>query len=94
MSMREEETFVLPAHAFHSLFDLSFYIEILGNLNNHDNDNNDNVQKQLVLQAKQQLCKCIMLFSTFLWRPLHDYDMKPLNATFYGGHEYTTTNFF
>ena len=23
--------------------------------------------------SKQQLCTCITLFSTFLWRPLHDY---------------------
>ena len=28
-------------------------------------------------------------FSTFLWRPLHDYDVKPPNATFYGGHKHT-----
>ena len=31
--------------------------------------------------------------STFLWRPLHDYDVKPSYATFYGGREHTTTNF-
>ena len=29
----------------------------------------------------------------FLWRPLHDYDTKPPNATFYGGRGHTTTNF-
>ena len=34
-----------------------------------------------------------MLFSTFLWRPLPYYDVKPANATFYGGREHTTTNF-
>ena len=33
------------------------------------------------------------LFSTFLWRPLHCYDVKPPNATFYGGVENTTKNF-
>ena len=32
-------------------------------------------------------------FSTFLWRPLHDYDVKPPNLTFYGGRGHTTTNF-
>ena len=26
-----------------------------------------------------------MIKSTFLWRPLHDYDMKPPNLPFYGG---------
>ena len=31
--------------------------------------------------------------STFLWRPLHDYDVKPPNAMFYGGCGHTTTNF-
>ena len=43
--------------------------------------------------SKQLLCKCITLFSTFLWRPLHDYDVKPPNATFYGGRGHTKTNF-
>ena len=66
-------------------------ISILGTLSN-DNDNN-NVKKQLVLPAKQLFCTCITLFSTFLWLPLHDYDMKPPNAMFYGGRGHTTTNF-
>ena len=35
----------------------------------------------------------ITLFGTFLWRPLHDYDVKPPNATFYGGRGHTKTNF-
>ena len=42
--------------------------------------------------TKQQLCMCITLFSKFLWRSLHN-DVKPPNATFYGGSERTTTNF-
>ena len=33
-------------------------------------------QKKLVLRAKQLLYTCITLFSKFLWRPLHDYDVK------------------
>ena len=44
-------------------------------------------------RSKQQLCPCVKLFSTFLWRPLHDYDVKPPNASFYGGSKHTTTNF-
>ena len=43
--------------------------------------------------SKQLLCTCITLFSTFLWRPLHDYDVKPPNSTFYGGRGHTRTNF-
>ena len=31
-------------------------------------------------------------FSTFRSRPLHHYDLKPPNATFYGGREHTTKN--
>ena len=44
-------------------------------------------------QPKQQLFTCITLFSTFLWRPLHDFDVKPPNATLYGGRGHATTNF-
>ena len=33
-----------------------------------------------------------MLFSTFLWRPLHDHDVKP-NLKFNGGRGHATTNF-
>ena len=44
--------------------------------NNNDKDN-CNVKKQLVLWAKQELCTCITLFSTFLWGPLHHYYVKP-----------------
>ena len=34
------------------------------------------------------------LFSTFLGHPLHDYDVKPPNLTFYGGRgQHKTTNF-
>ena len=57
-----------------------------------DDDNNNNIKKQLVLRAKQLLCTCITLVSTFLWRPLHDYDVKPPNATFCGGRGHTMTN--
>ena len=66
----------------------------LGTLSDDDDDDNsNNVKKQLVLWAKQLLCTCITLFSAFLWRPLHDYDVKRPNATLYGGLGHTTTNF-
>ena len=48
---------------------------------NEDDDNN-NVKKQSVLWEKQLLCRCITLFSTFLWRPLHDYDVNLLMRRF------------
>ena len=34
--------------------------------------------------AKQQLCTCMNHFCTFLWPLLHDYDVKPPHATFFG----------
>ena len=63
----------------------------IGSLSDYDDD--DNFKKQLVSWAKQQLCTCITLFSTFLWRPLYDYDVKPPNATFCGGRGHATTDF-
>ena len=66
------------------------HIILLGTLSNDDDDNN--VKEQLVLRAKQLLCTCITLFSTFLWLLLHDYDVKPPNAMIYGGGGHTTTN--
>ena len=41
------------------------------------NGPNNSRRKQLVLWAIQQFCTCITLFSIFLWRPLHDCDVKP-----------------
>ena len=61
-------------------------------LSNYDDEDNDNVKKQLVLWPKKQPCTCITLFSTFLWRPVHDYYVKPPNATFYGGRGHTATD--
>ena len=65
---------------------------LLESLSKH-NDDNDNVKRRLSLWAKKQICTCITLCRTFLWRSRHDYDVKPPSATFYGGHEHTTTNF-
>ena len=44
-------------------------------------------------KKNSSVCTSITHFSTFLWRPLHDYDVKPPNLTFYGGRGHTTTNF-
>ena len=46
-----------------------------------------------MIWAKQQLCTCITLFSTFLWHPLHFHDATLPNATFYGGREHKTRSF-
>ena len=54
----------------------------VGSLSNYydDDDDNDSVKKQLVLWAKQHPCTCITCFSTFLWCPLYDFDVKPSSA--------------
>ena len=39
-------------------------------------------QSNWLILAKQQLCTCIMLFCTFLWRQLHDYDENCLISRF------------
>ena len=58
---------------------LAVHIILLETLSkDDDDDNNNNIKKKLVLRAKQLLYTCIMLFSKFLWRPLHDYDVKPM----------------
>ena len=50
----------------------------LGTLSNdHDDEDNNSVKKQLLLCAKQ----------------LHDYDVKPPYATFHGGRGNMTRNF-
>ena len=65
----------------------------MGTLSNYYDDDNANVKTQLALWPKQQLCTCITLFGTFLWRPLHDFNVKPPKATFYRGRGHTTKNF-
>ena len=40
--------------------------------------------------SKTTVCMCITTFKTFLWHPLHDYNMKP---TFYEGCEHTAASF-
>ena len=59
----------------------------------YDDDHNYDFKKNQ--WSKQQLCTCIMVFSTdtFPWLPPHDYDVKPPDFTFYVGREHTTTNF-
>ena len=66
---------------------------IIGSLNNHNDNDNNNIKKQLVLWAKQP-CMCITHFSTLLWCPLHNYDVKPPSVMFYEGcDEHTSTKF-
>ena len=51
------------------------------------------LQKTIDLMIKTTALHVHHAFSTFLWRPLHDYDVKPPNLTFCGGRGHTTTNF-
>ena len=67
---------------------------LLGTLRSNDADGNENVKKQQVLLAKQQLCTCTMLFCTFLCPFLHDYDVNMPNFAFYGGRKQATTKFY
>ena len=64
---------------------------------NDDYDDNANVEKTKQKQTVGFINKTTalhMFFSTFLGRPPYDYDVKPPNATFYGGRELTKTKFF
>ena len=64
---------------------------------NHNDDYNDNAKVEKTKQTVGFMSKTTaphVFFSTFLWRPLYDYDVKPPNATFYGGRELTKTKFF
>ena len=50
--------------------------------------------KQMGFSAKQQLCTCITLFCTFLFRLCTtNEDVKMLNFLLYGGRKQATTNF-
>ena len=51
-------------------------------------------RQQFFFLGKQQFCMCITFLSTFRRRSLHDYDVKPLNATIYGGREYIHRRIF
>ena len=64
----------------------------IGSLSNYDDDD-DNFKKTIGLMIKTTALMCIMLFSRFLWRPLHHYQVKAHNLTFNGGRGDTTTNF-
>ena len=52
-------------------------------------------KKKIGLMIKTTaLHACITLLSTFLWCPLHDYEVKPpTHLMHYGGRGHTTTNF-
>ena len=63
----------------------------VGSLSNYDDNHSDNFKKQC--RFNDQNNSSARVFTTFLWRPLHDYDVKPLNLTTCGGRGHTTTNF-
>ena len=78
---------------FQWLFPCRPVVSLLGSSSNdNDDDDDQDVKKQLFLWANQQLFTCISLFSTFLWRPVHNCDVLPPYATFYRGRTRTTTN--
>ena len=60
-------------------------------LRNDDDDNN--VKKIIGFKSKTTALHVHHAFSTFRWRPLHDYDVKPPKETSYGGRGHTTTIF-
>ena len=54
----------------------------LGTFSNDDGEGKEDVKKQKVYYAKQQLCTCITLFCTFLYRPCTTTTWKCLIASF------------
>ena len=69
---------------------------ILGSLSDEDDDGSENGKKyNRFISAKQQLCKCITLFYTFVCRHmLHDYDVKMPNFMLCGERELRATTSF
>ena len=66
----------------------------------YDDDHNDDLKKPIGLMIKttgSARASRFLVLTHFLdftvWLPLHDYDVKPPNFTFYVGREHTTTNF-
>ena len=65
----------------------------VGTLSNLRRRRQQQHQKTIGFMSKTTALHVHQDVSTFLWRPMHDYDVKPPNATFYGGRGHTTTNF-
>ena len=61
---------------------------VIGSLSNHHHDNTtrqrQRKRQKIVIFSKTTALQCMNLFCTFLWRLLHDYDVKPPHATFFG----------
>ena len=55
---------------------------LIGSFSNDDGDGNEDVKKQQVYYAKQQLCTCITRFCTFLYRPCTTTTWKCLISSF------------
>ena len=50
---------------------------IVGRLSNYDDDHNDDFNKTTIgLMIKTTVLHVRHVFNTFLWRPLHDYDVE------------------
>ena len=71
----------------------SRYLIIRGSSSKDDGDGNDYVKKAIGLLRKTTNLHCITLFLYISLPPLHDYDVKMPNCTFYGGRKQATTNF-
>ena len=69
---------------------------LLASFSNYDDDGNveKNNNNWFYEQNNGSARASHFFINTFLWRPLHDYDVKLPNATFYGGRGHTTTNIF
>ena len=67
------------------------WLDINRELYRYGDDDNDNLKKTIVFMIKTTALHT--LFSRFPWRPWNDYNVKPPNATFYGGRKHRTTNF-
>ena len=61
-------------------------------VSNHEDEDNDNVKKKNGFMSKPAAARASRFLVHFFLPPLHDYDVKPSNATFYTGREHTTTN--
>ena len=67
------------------------WLDINRELYRYGDDDNDNLKKTIVFMIKTTALHT--LFSRFPWRPWNGYNVKPPNATFYGGRKHRTTNF-
>ena len=65
----------------------------VGSFSNDDGDGNENVKKAIGLLSKKTSLHVHHAFLYISLPLLHDYDVKMLSFTFYGGRKQATTNF-